>query len=301
MKRFIIAFLVATLCFSIVSAQQMREMDWTFNLENDNTISVVIYAKFSEEIKKINIPISGTISNLETENGKCQVVVTVQQILQCEPPSPFFVGDWSITTKFKLTDLIKKQGNISQFNFDVPVLWLTKQMSVTLRLPVGYTVSENFVLPLSPAGAFVLLEGRRATIRWNFENIREGNIIPVRVNYESIGPISTIFESVDPLILVIIIVLLVVVVGISAMIYVRVSKKRKVVLSILNENERMVVNIIQSQQEEKVDQRRIVEQTGFSKAKVSRIIKSLEERGVVDTERIGRKNRVRLKKKLLEE
>jgi len=47
---------------------------------------------------------------------------------------------------------------------------------------------------------------------------------------------------------------------------------------------------------EKVDQRKIVSESGFSKAKVSRIIQNLVGRGVVESERIGRKNIIKLKK-----
>jgi uncharacterized membrane protein len=45
-----------------------------------------------------------------------------------------------------------------------------------------------------------------------------------------------------------------------------------------------------------VDQRQIVRETDFSKAKVSRIISNLVERGVLEKEVKGRKNLIRLKK-----
>lgn len=301
MKRFIFLFLGMILLPSLALAQVMRQVDLTFDVENENTVNVEMFFKFSEEIKKVNVPIEGTISNIETDRGSCSVIYTVQQILQCEPPSPFIVGDWSMKTKFTLDGATKKQGNITQFSFDMPVLWETDKMSVTTRLPVGYAVSENVVLPTSPSGAFVLLEGKRATVRWNFENIEEGNIIPIRVHYEAIGPFTFPIIRQNPLFLAAVLVLLVVGVGLIGLIYIRTSRRRKVVLSVLNENERIVISILQKQKGEIVDQRKIVQESGFSKAKVTRILQSLQDRGLVETERIGRKNRVKLKRKLLEE
>ncbi len=301
MKRFTLLFLTIILLFPIVSAQVMREMNIIFDIESENRANVEIDFTFSEEIKRINTPFTGGISAIETENGKCEIVVNVQQILQCEPPSPFVVGDWTIKTKFKLDGVIEKQGNISTFSFDVPVLWQTERIIVTVRLPAGMALSENVVLPVSPSGSFSLFEGRRFVIRWNFENIESGNIIPIRVSYEFIGPVQQFFARIDPRAVVVIIVLLGVGVGLIGLTYLRISKRKGVVLSVLNENERNVVDIIQKQEAEKVDQRQIVTLSGFSKAKVSRIIQSLEQRGLVETERIGRKNRVKLKRRLLEE
>jgi uncharacterized membrane protein len=88
----------------------------------------------------------------------------------------------------------------------------------------------------------------------------------------------------------------------SGLLYWQINKKRsRLVLSVLNESERILVEIIQNQSEEKVDQRKIVGLSGFSKAKVSRIIQSLEERGIVESERTGRKNKIKLKKKFIKE
>jgi len=75
-----------------------------------------------------------------------------------------------------------------------------------------------------------------------------------------------------------------------------VSRKSELILSVLNEAERIVIDIVRKQGKDKVDQRKIVAQSGFSKAKVSRIIQSLESRGVVSVEKMGRKNRITLRK-----
>jgi len=60
-----------------------------------------------------------------------------------------------------------------------------------------------------------------------------------------------------------------------------------------------VIDIIRKEKKKQIDQRRIVNLSAFSKAKISRIIRSLEERGIVESERIGRRNKISLKKKFM--
>jgi uncharacterized membrane protein len=49
-----------------------------------------------------------------------------------------------------------------------------------------------------------------------------------------------------------------------------------------------------------VNQRKVVQETNLSKAKVSRVVKSLEERGLIEVERLGRTNKLKARKKILE-
>jgi len=64
---------------------------------------------------------------------------------------------------------------------------------------------------------------------------------------------------------------------------------------LLNKDEKRMVDII-ARQGGDARQRVLVKESDFSKAKVSRLVKNLKERGVVDTEPIsGRENKVILK------
>lgn len=45
-----------------------------------------------------------------------------------------------------------------------------------------------------------------------------------------------------------------------------------------------------------VNQKIIVNDSGYSKAKVSKVLKSLSERGIIRLDRIGRKNKVYIEK-----
>ena len=102
-----------------------------------------------------------------------------------------------------------------------------------------------------------------------------------------------------PLFLVMITVLIVIVVSLyikKNKIIIKTDETLDSVLPILTVDERKVINCLLIGNGEKM-QRKIVYETNFSKAKVSRLISDLKHRGIIDIEEMGRTNRVFLKKK----
>ncbi|MBS3052542.1 MAG: hypothetical protein J4428_04200 [Candidatus Aenigmarchaeota archaeon] len=297
MKRFIIlVFLLFSLPI-VLSYSPMRNMDVNINMKNQNEAQVNLYFKYdAEEIREIRFPFQYALNNLNVDNGSCIVKKDIQQYLLCKPSSPFLVGETEIKIQFTTRDFIVKERNVSKVFFDIPVLWLTDNVVVVLQLPEGMAISSDVVLPVSPSDVNIVSDGRKIILKWNFRDMEPENIIPVRVYFESLSGGTIIQKVYSPLI----IVILISIVFLVALVYWKVSKGKPVVLSVLNESERMVVDIIRSQGDQKVDQRLIVGNSGFSKAKVSRVIRSLEERGLIESERTGRKNKIILKKKFVE-
>ncbi len=295
MKRFISIIIFILILLNTASAQVMHQLDVIMDIHDDATVDAEFSFRFTDEIKEINLPVSGEVYDIKTENGECMIEKGLKNFLICRPPSPFMVGEIKIDTKFKINKIIEQRENISFFYFDVPILWNTDAANVVVKLPAGMALIDNPLLPLSPSGADVGSDGRRIVLRWNLENQRPGDLIPVRVHYESLGIdiVSRLGYKWIGLILFVIIV------GMW-FIYEKIEKKSSVVLSVLNEGERIIVNIIRSSDKRKINQRKIVNSSGFSKAKVTRIIQSLEERGIVTVERFGRSNKITLKKKFIE-
>jgi len=276
------------------SAQIMRQLNVNIDIQKDGTCNAEIIFKFIYEDKEINFPFTGEIEDLTVKNGICVIKEDINKILQCEPPSPFMVGTITTETKFKWEGLVEKRGNISFFSMDIPILWNTEQVSVIIRLPDKTLLAEKALLPVSPSGFNIGTDGRRILVSWSFKDKNPGDVIPIRLYYE---PLSPGFIDEDLVYILIFVLILIVIVG-ASFIFRKVSKKSELVLSVLNESERIIVDIIRKEKEKKIDQRRIVNLSGFSKAKVSRIIRNLEERGIVESERMGRRNKITLKKNL---
>ena len=275
----------------------MRQLNVTVDNQVDGFSYINVSFRFTEEIKKIDLPFYGKISDLGFEKGKCEIRKGLTDILHCEPPSPYVVGETIVYAWFKGSGLTQKQGNITHFSFDIPILWDTDRIYVTVKLPDGMFLTDKVLLPISPSGAEKKIEGKNIITSWSFSNKNPGDVIPIRIYYESLFP-QPLIERFDYRWLIVSVFILIV--GL-VIIYKKMPKKTELVLSVLNEAERMIVDIIRKEGKERVDQRKIVSSSGFSKAKVSRIIQGLQARGVIDVERTGRKNRVSLKKTMFKE
>ncbi len=294
MKRFILLIIVSIFfLLPTASAQVMRQLNVSVDVKEDTVIDVIMSFRFTEEIKEIIFPFSGEIKDIRTQYGECFVTQKIEKELHCKPPSPFMIGEVTIITTFKAKGLIERNGNISLFSFDVPILWNTDIISMKVKLPDGVFIAEGdqVLLPISPSGAETGIEGRKISVSWFFKNKHTGDIIPIRIYYESL-PVKPIENSIYRWLFIFVLIFIVAI----FFIYRSMSPKPELILSVLNEAERMIVDIINKLGKENVDQRKIVAQSGFSKAKVSRIVQSLEGRGVISVEKLGRKNRITLKK-----
>lgn len=293
MKRFIAILLFSLLLIPTASAQVMRQLNISVDVNDDTSSNVRISFRFTEEIKEIIFPFEAEIEDIETQHGECFITQKIEKALNCRPPSPYMIGEITIATNFKAKGLTERHGNITLLSFDIPVLWDSDRISMKVKLPEGVFIAEEdqILLPVSPSGAERGIEGRRITTSWIFRNKDTGDLIPIRIYYEGL-PITPIESFIYRWLFVFVLVFIVVI----FFVYRSMSRKSELILSVLNEAERMVIDIVRKQGKDKVDQRKIVAQSGFSKAKVSRIIQSLESRGVVSVEKIGRKNRISLRK-----
>jgi hypothetical protein len=297
MKRFILISLIIFLSFDLALAQTIKEINTTIDIQSNGKTNIEIIFRFTDEIKEVQFPIPYEIYDLTFDGGKCYVEKSVKNVLICKPSSPFIVGQIIIKTNFRTEGMTTTKNNKTSFTFDIPILIDTERMNVVVKLPELMALVDNDLLPLSPSGANIGSDGRRIVLKWHFEDEFKGDIIPLRIYYENLNP-TNFLQLID--FRWIIFFLLIIAVGVF-LVYDRVSKKSSIVLSILNEAERTIVNIIQQTGGKDIDQRLLVKSSGFSKAKVTRVLQSLEARGVVSLTRIGRKNKVVLKKKFVEE
>jgi uncharacterized membrane protein len=281
--------MLVLLLLPLCSGQIVNEMDINIRVLENGESNIEISLFFSK-IRQIEIPVYTDVYNLRYENTTCIITSGVQKIIQCKPEGN------SIKMAYSSKETVKKIDEINVFIYDIPIMWTTRHVYVKLELPLGYALTDKVLVPVSPPNTEVGTDGRKIFVKWEFFNKEQDDIIPLRVYYEKTGYSNAIkvYEIIIAVSVSVIIVL--------AVFYLRVLRKKpELVLSVLNEAERMVVEILQNQPEEEVDQRKIVALSGFSKAKVSRIIQSLEERGVVESIRVGRKNKIVLKKKFVKE
>lgn len=288
MRRFALCPLIFLLLLPISSAQ-IVDLDISVEIHDDGLSDVFMIFQFTDDIKEVFFPFYVDYQDVSTTNGNCSVITDVKgNILHCVPPSPFMIGYVTMETKFKTKDFINKDGNITMLSMDVPLMERAEDIEIEIKLPRDTTLSEDVLLPISPSGSSATLEGRRVVVRWSFENKKKGDIIPVRIYYESLIPPN------DNDYFFTIIIAAIVIIVLPFMVYFNLRKK-KIVRTVLDDNEKTVFDLLNNAKGKTLTQREIVRVTDFSKAKTSRLIKNLQERGLIKVEKVGRKNKITLK------
>ncbi|NIO44618.1 MAG: hypothetical protein GTN36_03650 [Candidatus Aenigmarchaeota archaeon] len=123
-------------------------------------------------------------------------------------------------------------------------------------------------------------------------DLKKGERIDVSVAFEKIGDIIISEFPIEFSIIIII--------GIAAAIVVFYqfywkNKSVKLILPVLKKDEKIIFDTVMKHGNG-VNQKIIVKDSGYSKAKVSKVLNSLKERGLIKLERIGRKNKVYIEK-----
>lgn len=212
--------------------------------------------------------------------------------------------NYSVTFDFDIKNAAVKTADAHTFSYVYSITEPTKSLEVLLALPEGTGIVKSDVFrPYSP-DAIVGSTGRQVTLDWLFNQTELGKAYTFTAIYENVGSFDTPSQRPSP--------------PSQASIYAKYStiaalffaaafavllwrfliyrsKNIGDILSILRDDERKVVEIIASAKG-KCKQKLIVQSTNFSKAKVSRILSGLSERGIVDIIPSGRTNNVVLSK-----
>jgi uncharacterized membrane protein len=203
--------------------------------------------------------------------------------------------DTTIELSFSTRNAIRRLGDNYEFKATYPITMPTKRMFSIIKLPPKGMLAEEIVNEsFFPPDGDILTDGKHIIISWEKKNLTVDDSLSFSVFFEVLGTGGVLWDmSVVALTSVVVIVMIIVAV------YMRrgsaPAKPEVKVLPLLNKDEKRIVDIVAKEGGE-ARQRVLVKESDFSKAKVSRLVKNLKERGVVNTEPIsGRENKVILK------
>jgi len=268
------------------------------DVDENNLASVGMVITFKEPEKRFSFDIIGRIEGLEaTSNaGPVDCVIDVSGISSIKCDMNLTEVHKEVVIKFKTNDFVRSLDNKLYLSADLTPRRDVDGIYATFKLPQGsFLVEENITSSIFsyPENATAHLAGGRILIIWDLSGIKSDEQLKFEMLYEQIKTPPwfqlrmrhfILFGSAFAVVL-----------GFIVIRYFR--KSEKLILSVLDEYERQIMNIITNEGE--IKQRKIVKLTNLSKAKVSRVIKSLAERGLIEVERMGRTNRIRLLKKKL--
>lgn len=292
-KSLIIAlFICAILPVSVLAQVQYYGIDTTLSASGKSDVKITL--TFANPISNFNFSVVGSIQNFNATSNSgplnCQMTQGGITFVNCQ--LSLTAGKRTIEINYETNDFVKNLNGRNYFDTDFSIGENITKLSVSLGLPEGTALSEaNVPNKLSfPDNATTVSDGRRIIVLWSMSNILSTQPLRFQVLYENVS--QSAFVSAWPYI-----VGGVIIIAIAIVFVLRFSRKpEKLALSVLDEYERKVVDIISAAGGE-VNQRKIVQETNLSKAKVSRVVKSLVDRGVVEIERMGRTNKVKLMKK----
>ncbi len=203
-------------------------------------------------------------------------------------------GNSTVKLNFDIRNAIKRMGNNYKFEINYDVSENIDRSFILIKLPERSVLAGNITnetKPFYPLDGNTFTDGKHIMIYWEKENLKPGDKLIFSVLYE----VPPGYFSYQILVTGLTIIIITTMIGIVFFLK-KTPKKEKgeIIAKILMEDEKKIVDLI-NKHGGNVIQRTLVRESGFSKAKVSRIIKNLKERGIIEVKSLGRTNKVILR------
>jgi len=201
----------------------------------------------------------------------------------------------NFTTKlnFTFSDLVTERNNANVFRYSHSVYRPTENYQLKVILPQGTGVIDraNISTPVvSPLGAEIGSNGRRIFVEWN-QKPGLGDTIEFKVIFEKLSDSSSNLAGSFYIVIATLLIL-----GVGAAIYrYRGRENIEDIYSEITEDEKDVVELLKQNGGEML-QKDIVNKSDYSKAKISGVVSSLVDKEVIEKEKEGRSNKLKIAK-----
>lgn len=249
-------------------------------------------------IKAFTLPLFYDIQNLKADSNFGNVSCSQQKKpfgsqIDCAV-SPTY-DKRMLTIEYDSFDLVKRVDRQFLYKQEFPIPLDAKQLSFKVMLPEGmFLATEGVFQPYLPINGEKGSDGRRIFVSWRKENLTAGESFNTQVSYEAPSDNSGTVALFTGGLLGLGAIIVALIIGFWFF-FKRFKKNIKIVLPVLKGDEKRIMELI-IRDKGNTNQKLLVRESNFSKARVSKILKSLQERGIVRLERIGRSNNVYLAK-----
>lgn len=250
---------------------------------DDSVHSALIVTLDSPSTGEITVPIFGSVKNIKYDANFDGFTCRFEERAYgldaiCDVSKLKRSGTFKI--EFDSTQFIEKADNQYTLRQQIATPTNLARLTFKVTLPKGTALSnEPAYLPFDGANS---TDGRNIFVYWNREDVVAGEVFTAQVTYEKFSQGQNILLAG--------LFAFVAILAIVAILYRR-RFSVKMVLPVLRDDEKLIMEKILSHKSG-VNQKIIVRESGYSKAKVSKVLKSLEQRGVIKLERLGRSNKI---------
>lgn len=299
MKQFAtVSFLLVFFLFaaSVYAQIQYYGIDTILDEKGRSSVKLTITFERPETNFKFNVLGRVEKFNVTSIAGPVSCSVDVSGISSIACNLSLTMEKRTVDIAFETNDFVKVLDNKFYFDVDLSLNKDIDQTFASVRLPEGMAIVNETVLGKPsysyPENATIIGDGRHFIVVWRLTGIKSGQPMKLQVLYEQLQmplPFQIRLRYIA--------VFGAAVAGVLAFAYIRYFRKpEELILSVLDEFERKVMDVVVAAGGA-VNQKKVVQETNLSKAKVSRVVKSLVERGVIEVERAGRTNKLKLVKK----
>ncbi len=293
----LVSFLLAFSALSgIALAQELNSYSIDADLTRQGVADVKLVMTFSEPADRFDLLLPARITNFNASSTAGPVVCDNRldgvSLISCK--LELTEERKTLEISFQSSDMIKPVQNKFVFTSDFSVKIPAKDVFAAVRLPEGMVLSQNV-----PGGSTVPFsnststDGRKITVIWRFTDVVQ-KPLSFQVFYEpGIDP-GLAFGA--PPLRVLALLAIIFGGGIGLIFLRRRKKTQEVVFSVLDDYEKRVISSIEKAGGI-INQKKVVMDTNLSKAKVSRVVQKLVERGLLEVERKGRTNIIKFLKK----
>ncbi|MEM3154169.1 MAG: winged helix-turn-helix transcriptional regulator [Candidatus Woesearchaeota archaeon] len=290
MKQWVVALLLVPMVFAtnVINTSETR-----IDLEGSTAVVHSNILLMSDSIGNLTLILSPNPYDVEIFINGARVDCLIQaEFARC---GSLPAGAYNVNVTYETSYPIATVGENTLFRYTDKLPYPALSQEVTLALPVGYIIprergkDESFYI--SPKPAEVYSDGQRIILSW----MQAGQELSVSVIARRVvGPPVGWIAATGVLVLLTAVGFAWFVLSQKKVKAVKQKQKKKVIVPSLIDKEQQVVDFLKQNGE--VWQKQIQQATGFSKAKVSRILRNLEERGVVQKTIYGNTNKISLKK-----
>ncbi|MDY6778870.1 MAG: hypothetical protein SVU32_09465 [Candidatus Nanohaloarchaea archaeon] len=283
------------------AATQVANQEEVIDLGEPTEVRINIsYVELSSEKVSLLVPSSHTPKNIVGRDPLGRMSCSYNEVereITCTPnrQQADRRGLYNVSITYTTENPSTDRGGYLSLTHVRHVLVPMDHYTLTVILPEGYgTVDAKKMKPFTPeaeAGS----EGRRIFVRWTRDDLSLGQTLRFTVRYQELE----VFEDVFPGRAAFFAAALLILVAGLVYVYVRRGRNNTIaaVMPVLKEDEKTALRFM-IERDGECEQKEMVEELDYSKAKISRLVKDLEERNLIEKIKEGRKNRLVLKKEV---